>query len=113
VPEAVENLKLHGINVEVLDALKSVSAEVYTIDHVSNVSRLWQGHMLVSVDATTAARTVELPAGTAIVHTDQPLGTLAMYLLEPECEDGLTTWNFFDAFLAPGEEFPVVRVVGW
>jgi dipeptidyl-peptidase 4 len=113
VPEAIENLKMHGIKVEILDAAKTVSAEVYTIDHVSNVSRIWQGHMLVSVEATPATRSIELPAGTVIVRTDQPLGTLAVYQLEPECEDGLTTWNFFDAFLAPGEEFPVVRVVGW
>jgi hypothetical protein len=113
VPEAIENLKMHGIKVETLDAAKTVSAEVYTIDHVSNVSRIWQGHMLVSVEATPATRSIELPAGTVIVRTDQPLGTLAVYQLEPECEDGLTTWNFFDAFLAPGEEFPVVRVVGW
>jgi hypothetical protein len=33
-------------------------------------------------------------------------------LLEPQCEDGLTTWNFFDAGLAEGKDFPVLRVLG-
>ena len=30
----------------------------------------------------------------------QPLGTLAAFLLDPQSEDGLTTWNFFDDGLA-------------
>jgi len=31
-------------------------------------------------------------------------------LLEPESEDGLVTWNFFDAELRRGAEFPVTRI---
>jgi hypothetical protein len=38
------------------------------------------------------------------------LGTLAVILLEPQCEDGLTTWNFFDAGLMEGGDFPVLRL---
>ena len=30
------------------------------------------------------------------VKTTQPLGMLAAYLLEPQAEDGLCTWNYFD-----------------
>ena len=35
---------------------------------------------------------------------------LAALLLEPAVEDGLATWNFFDADLADGKDFPVVRL---
>jgi hypothetical protein len=28
----------------------------------------------------------------------QPLGNLAFYLLEPQSDDGLVTWNFFDDY---------------
>ncbi|HJU66259.1 MAG TPA: hypothetical protein VJ596_11305 [Gemmatimonadaceae bacterium] len=42
--------------------------------------------------------------------SSQPLGVLAMYLLDPESDDGLTTWNVFDARLARGREFPIIRV---
>jgi hypothetical protein len=41
----------------------------------------------------------------------QPLGTLAAYLLEPESDDGLTHWGFFDASLRAGNDFPILRVV--
>jgi hypothetical protein len=36
---------------------------------------------------------VTLPAGTLIITTHQPLGVLAMYLLEPESDDGLVAWD--------------------
>ena len=49
-----------------------------------------------------------VPAGTLVVQTAQPLGTLAVGLLEPRSEDGLATWNFFDAGLKDGGDFPVV-----
>jgi hypothetical protein len=49
-------------------------------------------------------------AGTLLVRTGQPLGSLAVYLLEPQSADGLVTWNFLDAELKEGKEFPVLRV---
>ena len=52
-----------------------------------------------------------VPAGTIMVRTAQPLGTLAVYLLEPRSDDGLATWNFFDADLKPGSDFPVTRLM--
>ena len=39
------------------------------------------------------------PAGAVVVRTAQPLGSLAAYLLEPESDDGLFVWNFFDRFV--------------
>ena len=47
---------------------------------------------------------------TLVVRTAQPLGTLAALLLEPQSEDGLCTWNFFDSGLAEGQDFPVLRL---
>jgi hypothetical protein len=35
---------------------------------------------------------------------------LAAYLLEPESDDGLAAWNFFDPDLQPESEYPVLRV---
>ena len=38
------------------------------------------------------------------------VGAGAMYLLDPESDDGLATWNFFDAQLAVGRPYPVMRL---
>src|SRR5204863_1714690 len=44
------------------------------------------------------------------VRTAQPLGALAVDLLEPLSSDGLATWNFFDDELKVGDDFPVLRL---
>ena len=45
-----------------------------------------------------------------VVRAAQPLGILALYLLEPQSDDGLVTWNFTDPWLRSGQ-FPILRVV--
>jgi hypothetical protein len=49
--------------------------------------------------------------GDWFVPMDQPLAHVAIYLLEPESDDGLVRWGWFDA-LAPGDAYPVLRVPG-
>jgi hypothetical protein len=41
----------------------------------------------------------------------QRAGTLAVYLLEPHADDGLTRWQFLDDDLKVGAYYPVVRVL--
>ena len=50
-------------------------------------------------------------AGTYFVRTSQPLGLLAAYLLEPESDDGVVSWNFLDAFLEPQKVLPVYKLM--
>lgn len=59
-----------------------------------------------------ASRHTYAAAGSYLVSTAQPLGVLAVYLLEPESDDGLVTWNVFDRVLAIGAEAPVLRIMG-
>ena len=51
------------------------------------------------------------PTGSIIVRTAQPLGVLACYLLEPESDDGLVDWNFFDAYAEAGKTFPIYKLM--
>jgi dipeptidyl-peptidase-4 len=67
--------------------------------------------MLKDVDGAwndSASRT--LAAGTYVVRAGQPYGLLAFYLLEPQSEDGLAQWSFFDDILAMHNEFPIIRI---
>ena len=54
---------------------------------------------------------VSFPAGTFVVRTDQRLGLLAAYLLEPQSDDGFTRWNFLDSYLAAGKVHPVYKLM--
>lgn len=104
-------LEQHGIRVERLAGETTLDVETYTIEGATPASRVFQGHVLVRADARASRGEREFRTGDYLVRTAQPLGNLVVYLLEPECEDGLTTWNYFDAYLKPGSEFPVHRVM--
>lgn len=51
-----------------------------------------------------------LPPGSVLLPTDQPLGALAVYLSEPESDDGLVE-NGLLPVPEPGEEFAVLRLL--
>jgi dipeptidyl aminopeptidase/acylaminoacyl peptidase len=107
---AVETLQRHGLTVEEMREDIDLKVTVYKADKVTRAARDYQKHKEVRVEATGRQEERRIPAGTILVRTDHKLGTLATFLLEPESEDGLTTWNFFDADLAEGRDFPVLRL---
>jgi murein tripeptide amidase MpaA len=104
-------LLAHGIVVERLRAPTMIDAAVFTVDSVTRSRRIFQGHYESRVWGRWGTVRRALPTGTVIVPTSQSLGVLAAYLLEPESDDGFVTWNFFDAELRRGAEFPVTRVL--
>ena len=71
--------------------------EVYRVEEVGKqTSRGWDRHDLAELRVTPRTESRRVPAGTLMVKTAQPLGNLAVYLLEPRSEDGLAAWRFFD-----------------
>jgi dipeptidyl aminopeptidase/acylaminoacyl peptidase len=110
--KAVENLQRHGITVEELREDIELDVETYRVEKVIQGATLrFEKLSTVVVEAAAARKEAKLvPAGTILVRTAQPLGALAVFLLEPETEDGLVTWKFFDDGLAEGKDFPVLRL---
>ena len=107
---AIETLQRHGIEVEELREDIELDLQVYTIESVSKAKNLFQKHNLVHVEVARRDEARKMTAGTVLVRTEQKLGNLAAYLLEPQAEDGLMAWNAFDSALAEGKEFPVLRL---
>jgi len=116
VPARLENvldrLRAHGIEIGSLPQEGPIDVEVYRVESVRRLfeQRVYEGHSPVAVDVTVRREQKTLSAGTPIVRTGQPLGTLAAYLLEPQSEDGFCTWNFLDDDLAVGNDLPILRV---
>lgn len=108
---AVRLLRLHGIRVDRSDSAWSARGEAFTIDSIIRGSRAFQGHRETRLQGKWDRALQAFPAGSFIVSTAQPLGTLVVYLLEPESEDGLATWNVFGTSLKKGERFPVRKVL--
>ncbi|HEX8317031.1 M14 family metallopeptidase [Longimicrobium sp.] len=108
--DAVALLRRHGIEVEALSTERRVRGQAFVVDSVARAPRPFQGHNEVSVRGSWQPVERTAPAGSFLVRTAQPLGTLAVYLLDPESDDGLTTWNIFDPWLRPGAEHPALAV---
>jgi len=112
----LDDLLAHGITVERLTAPATARVEVFTATAVEGAPRLNQGHHTTTLQGSFATETRTFSAGTWLVRTAQPLGPLAAALLEPESDDGLATWNFFDRYLAAQfgnqpQTFPVFRLM--
>lgn len=104
-------LQRHGIEVEELREDIELDTQTLRIDTVTRAMRPFQGHSTVTVDVTPEPASLAAPAGTLIVRTGQKLGNLAVMLLEPQSEDSLTTWNFFDDQLEVDGLHPVRRIL--
>ncbi len=109
--QAVRLLRMHGVAVDSLSTAGSARAERFIVDSTIISPRPFQGHHEAQVAGRWMSEPRELRAGTYIVHTGQPLGILAVYLLEPQSDDGLVTWNFFDGALISGAAYPVLRLM--
>ena len=114
--DVLENLKIHGIKIEQLNSKKTIVVEQFDFKEIKPSQRINQGHYTNKVKGSFSLVEKEFPEGTILVKTAQPLGWLVASLLEPQADDGLIKWNFFDKYLSPqwGGSFypyPVYRVV--
>ncbi len=115
-PEILNLLKLHGVKLEKLTSSSLINVERFEIDSLKGTERLNQGHYTNSISGRYIDRAVEFPEGTIVIRTAQAMANVAAYLLEPQSNDGLVTWNFFDRYLVPQwgtgfNPYPVYRVI--
>jgi hypothetical protein len=109
--DVVERLTRQGIVVERLQAPWIGSTGRFTIDSAVIAPRAFEGHRMMRVEGRWGSAAADsLPVGTYIVPTDQRLGMVAAFLLEPASEDGYTTWNFFDRGIRVRGAHPVRRL---
>jgi hypothetical protein len=110
---AIEKLGHHTIPVERVESPREFDGETYRVEQVGKAESPDVGLMKREETVVRVCReTARLKArpGDLLVRTDHPLGTLAVYLLEPESDDGLARWGYFDAALKIGSSYPVARI---
>ncbi|MGQ0650495.1 MAG: M14 family metallopeptidase [Gemmatimonadaceae bacterium] len=91
----IQLLALHGvISYRTRAPWRGDAGPQYRLDSAIVAPRPFQGRREVRLEVQEVpGRTVSLPAGTIVVPVHQPLGVLAMYLLEPESDDGVVNWD--------------------
>jgi hypothetical protein len=104
-------LRLHGLDVEQLTAAATVMAQSFGVDSVMERGRSETSRTMKDLSGKwNAPATQSLPAGMYVVRAGQPFGLVAFYLLEPESDDGLMQWSFYDGIVTPHADFPILRV---
>ena len=106
----IAKLRPHGITVETLSAPLETQVDAFSITSVTQLGN-FQNHRETTLTGTFQKQTINFPAGTIAIRTDQHLGLLAAYMLEPESDDGFTRWNFLDAQLGAGKTHPVYKLM--
>jgi hypothetical protein len=102
-------LREHGIAVDTLAKSSRFPVERFVIEKLSHAEQPFQSHRVTTIEGRFERQDLDVPAGSLVVRTGQPLGRLVFYLLEPESNDGLTTWNFLDGGLTLGGQHPVLK----
>ncbi len=100
-PNVINLLKQHGIKIEKLKEAATLDVQIIKTREMKPAPRLNQGHYNNITKVEYVNEKKEFAAGTIIVRTAQPLANLAAYLLEPETDDGLLYWNYWDKYLVP------------
>lgn len=113
-PHVAAKLRQHGIAVETLAEPLELQVESYVVLGMEkttspDIRTGWERFETV-LTVRKERRQVPFDAGALLVRTGQRLGNLVVYLLEPESDDGLARWEFFDRDVTIGQPFPVHRI---
>jgi hypothetical protein len=100
-PKVVNVLKTHGIKFEKLSSDTELEVQTFKIKELKPEQRLNQGHYNNLIKGEFVTEKKNFDKGTIFIRLAQPLANVAAYLLEPETDDGLLHWNFFDNYLVP------------
>jgi hypothetical protein len=93
--EVIERLEIHGIALERIDAPARKTVEIYRILEPELDENPFEGHVRVAAEYSRKVAEWDFPAGSVRVPVDQPLGELAVLLLEPRSPDSFFQWGFF------------------
>ncbi|MCZ6650444.1 MAG: M14 family metallopeptidase [Acidobacteria bacterium] len=93
--EVISRLKLHGIQMKTLSREKTIRVEMYRLQEPELDGSPFEGHVRVKADTVMEERDERYAVGSVRVPVDQPLGALAMLLLEPAAPDSFFRWGFF------------------
>jgi hypothetical protein len=107
---ALDRLRTHGVKIQEFGSDQQLGVERFTISEIIKAPRAFQGHQEARLKGTYNKAQLTVSAGSLYIPANQPLARLAFYLIEPESDDGLVTWNVIDEGLTVGGAYPIYRV---
>lgn len=99
-PEIIERLHAHGIEFDELSETTTVRVTLARLVNPKPAAAPFESRQSLKFERLTwETRDETYPAGSVRVSTDQPLGNLAMMLLDPLSDDSFLAWGFFPEIL--------------
>jgi len=93
--DVIGRLAIHGIAMEKITEPKTVEVTMYRLQNPKIANEPFEGHFLVSTGLAPEKHTETYYPGAVRISTDQDLGDLLIYLLEPQSPDSFLAWGFF------------------
>lgn len=110
VPKAIaEHLQRHGLRVDPIEGVHDVEIARVESLGAEGGRAILEAAKVGEVSVTWKQEARRAPEGSCRVDTDQPLGAIAVYLCEPESDDGLVE-NGLAAVPCVGDEHPAWRL---
>jgi len=104
-----DRLRAHGIRVEVMGEGGVAQLERFRVEEARSADRPFQGRTEREVTGRWEAERLRVEPGMFRVPVGQPLGRLAVLLLEPRADDGFLAWGILDPWIEEGRDYPVWR----
>jgi murein tripeptide amidase MpaA len=103
--EIVDIMKLHGVEIDILDKQKQFAVETYKFTNVEFDRASFEGRQTVKANYKVLRDTIETNKGDYFISTNQRLVPLIVHLLEPKAADSFFRWGFFNSVLERKEYF--------
>jgi len=98
--DLIERLRLQGLQMETVDSPRTVAVEMIRLNDPKIAARTNEAHVQIAVTDVTAESTEwTWPIGSVRIPTDQPMGDVAVLLLEPQSSESFFAWGMFPEVL--------------
>lgn len=101
--DVIERLAAHGMAMERIETAREVEVKMDRLREHKLASEPFEGRVRVEAKTESEMRKERFAPGSVRVPTDQPLGDLAVVLLEPASPDSFFQWGFFHEVLQATE----------
>ncbi len=109
--EVITLLRQHGIILDRMNEAVLLNVQRFAIKENKQGEREFQKHKMRMLEGSFETIPLQIPVGSYSVEMNQPLSRLVFYLLEPESEDGVVTWNVIDKYFGDGKYYPIYKVI--
>ncbi len=104
--KVIDLMKLHGVEMKVIQDVTPVEAEVYQLETITTSTNPYEGHYFHDVvKVSIKSETIAAQPGDVLIPIDQGKARYIVETLEPQATDSLFRWNFFDTVLQQKESF--------